>query len=99
MNKYYFSITIIVCILIVGIPTFISVKNNHEEKLIKVTENKIKEAAKKCYLEKKCNGETTLNNLYELGYLEKEVNPVTKKYYDENSIINHENKKIVLNLK
>ena len=70
-----------------------------ERKLISVSENKIKEAAKKCFLDEKCEGEEiTLQTLYDLNYLDTQVNPTTKKYYDSSSVIKFEDKKIILDL-
>ena len=99
MNRVVISGTIIIIVLMIGIPTYINVKKDHEHKLIEVTENNIKEAAKKCFLEKKCEGNnTTLLSLYNMGYLKEQVNPITKKYYDSSSIIRYEDKKIILEL-
>lgn len=99
MNKIIIPGTIIIIVLMIGIPTFINVTKDHEKKLIKVSENKIKEAAKKCFLDGKCEGsEITLQTLYDLKYLENQVNPTTKKYYDSSSIIKYEDKKIILDL-
>lgn len=99
MNRIVIPGTIVIIILMIGIPTFINIKKDHENKLISVTQSKIKEQAKKCFLDEKCTGEqTTLQNLYDLGYLDIQVNPITKKYYDESSIIKYENKKIILDL-
>lgn len=99
MNRIVIPGTIVIIILMIGIPTFINIKKDHENKLISVTQSKIKEQAKKCFLDEKCTGEqTTLQNLYDFGYLDIQVNPITKKYYDESSIIKYENKKIILDL-
>lgn len=99
MNKAIISGTIIIIVLMIGIPTFINVKKDHEEKLLKVTELRIKNAAKKCYLEGVCKDEkVTLSYLYEKDYLEVQTNPVTKKYYAETSTITYKDKKIVLDL-
>ena len=55
--------------------------------------------AKKCFLDEKCEGnQTTLQQLYDLNYLNKQVNPISKKYYNSSSIIKYENKKIILEL-
>lgn len=99
MNRIVIPGTIIIIILMIGIPTFINVKKDHENKLIKVSESKIEEAAKKCFLDNKCEGsETTLQVLYDYNYLEVQVNPITKKYYDSSSKIKYEDKKIILDL-
>ena len=66
MNKAVVIGTIIIIVLMIGIPTFLNVKNDHEEKLIKVTENRIFDAARKCYLEEKCiTNYVTLQDLYD----------------------------------
>lgn len=98
-NRVVISGTILIIFLMIGIPTFINVKKDHEEKLIKVTENRIKEAAKKCFIDNKCeNNKTTLQDLYDKKYLDEQVNPITKKYYDSSSEIEYKNKKIILDL-
>ncbi len=99
MNKAIVIGTIIIIILMIGIPTFVNVRNDHEEKLIKVTENRIFDAAKKCYLEGKCDTNyVTLQELYDNNYLEKQTDPITKKYYNPDSKIRFEGNKIVLEL-
>lgn len=99
MNRIVIPGTIIIIILMIGIPTFINIKKDHENKLIKVSEKRIEEAAKKCFLDNKCEGsKTTLQTLYDFGYLETQVNPISKKYYDSSSIIKYEDKKIILEL-
>lgn len=99
MNRIVIPGTIIIIVIMIGIPTFINVKKDHENKLIRVTQGRIKEAAKKCFLDDKCKGnEITLQSLYDMGYLKTQVNPITKKYYDSSSLIKYENKKIILEL-
>lgn len=98
MNKIMVSGTIIIIILMIGIPTYINVKRDHDKKMIKTIELKITKAAKDCYLENQCSGQITLGDLYNKNYLDKQVNPVTKKYYDDSSKINYIDKKIVLDL-
>lgn len=87
-NKGVIYITVIALLLIISLPTIYKVINNHNQKLYEVTEKRIIEAAKKCWNESKCEGEEiTLNTLYELKYLKREADPVTKKYYDNESKI------------
>lgn len=87
-NKVLIYTTIVALILIIGIPTIYKVVKNHNETLYKISEKRIIEAAKKCWNEEKCTKDTiTLKELYNLEYLEKEANPVTKKYYSESSKI------------
>ena len=99
MNKAVVIGTIIIIVLMIGIPTFLNVKNDHEEKLIKVTENRIFDAARKCYLEEKCiTNYVTLQDLYDNNYLDKQIDPITKKYYNPDSKIRFETNRIVLEL-
>lgn len=99
MNRIVVSGTIIIIVLMIGIPTFINIKKDHEKKLMTVSKNRITDAAKNCFLDNKCTGDViTLQDLYNLGYIDEQVNPVTKKYYNSNSKIKYENKKIVLDL-
>lgn len=99
LNRIVVSGTIVIIVLMIGIPTFFNIKKDHEEKLIKASENKIADAAKQCFLDEKCKGESTnLQSLYNMGYLDVQVNPITKKYYNESSIIKYTNKKIDLDL-
>jgi len=99
MNKIVISGTLLIIIIMIGIPTFINVRNDHENKLIKASEQRILEAAYKCYLEKKCTTNyVTLQDLYDMKYLEVQTNPVTKKYYNSDSKIKKEDNKIILEL-
>ena len=89
--------TIIIIALMITIPTYNNVKKDHEEKMITATKMEISKAAKDCFLDNKCSGSsTTLGELYEKGYLEKQVNPVTKEYYKDDSVIYYQNKIVVL---
>ena len=63
---------------------------------VSVEEKYIIEAAKKCKIEKECNNDTiTLKELYDLKYLEKQVNPVTKEYYSEDAYVTLKNNEYV----
>jgi len=87
-NKIVIYTTVIAIIFIIGCPTIYKVVKNHNDKLYKITEKRIIEAAKKCWNEEKCTpNETTLKELYDFKYLEKQANPVTKKYYNDLSKI------------
>lgn len=92
MNKYFIGASIIIiCGLLIGVTSYKVIKN-HNEKLILVEEKYIIERAKKCINEKKCNNDKiTLKELHELEYINKEVNPVTKEYYNELSYVTKEN--------
>lgn len=87
-NKTIVIGSIIIILLIIGIPTTYKVIKNHQNNLLKSTESKIVEAAKKCYFEEKCTEEKIyLKDLYTLEYLEKISNPITKEYYNEDSYV------------
>ena len=69
--------------------------NNHHEKEYRVVNSKILESAKDCYLKDDCAGEIALKDLYDKGYLEVQVDPVTKENMDENLCIKFEDKEAV----
>ena len=74
--------------LILGVYTTIKVAKKHNDNLYIVSEKRIIEAAQRCWNEKKCNDEKVLlKELYDLKYLEKEANPVTKEYYNDGSYV------------
>lgn len=97
-NRVVVAITLIVIAAIVAIPTYFKLKESHENKLKKVIKNEIINASKQCFLDNVCTGDqTTLKFLYEKKYLKKQIDPSTKKYYNESSIIYYKDKKIDLN--
>lgn len=87
-NKVIIYLTIISILLIISIPTVYNIIKKHNDRLIKVTEKRIEEAAKDCYLKDICkDNKITLKVLYDNKYLEKESNPITKEYYNEESYV------------
>ena len=88
MNKLFVFITfIIIATLIVGVTAY-KVLDNHSAKLLLVEEKYLIETAKKCINDGNCTGEKiTLQDLYDLNYLNKQANPVTKEYYNSESYI------------
>lgn len=96
MNKWIISATIIIIFgLIIGVTSF-KVVNKHNDKLLLVEEKYIIEKAKKCKMEKKCNNDNiTLKELYDLKYLEKQVNPVSKEYYSLDAYVTLRNNEYV----
>ncbi len=97
MNRICIFGSIIIIALMIFIPTYFNVKKDHEDKLMIATKMRILDASKKCFLENVCKGEeTTLKYLYDHNFLQKQFNPVTKEYYDENQVIRYIDKKIVL---
>ena len=88
INKAFITITIFIIIVAVLGLTVYKVVNNHNDKLLLVKSEYIIEKAKSCLNEKKCTGtKVTLKTLYDLGYLEAQVNPVTKEYYSEDAYV------------
>ncbi len=96
MNKWIISTTIIIIFgLIIGVTSF-KVVNKHNDKLLLVEEKYIIEKAKECKMEKKCNNDNiTLKELYDLKYLEKQVNPVSKEYYSLDAYVTLKNNEYV----
>ena len=85
----------IIPLIIVLVLIFILFKGTNYSAL----EEKLIEATKKCYLDGKCDTNyITLQDLYDKGYLKKQTDPLTKKYYDPESKIIKENEKITLKL-
>lgn len=79
------------------VPTIYKIHENHNDKLLLVVKEEFHYYAKKCYLEDKCSNVVTLKDLYDKGYLkEKLTNPITKKYYNENSSIHLDTNEINL---
>lgn len=88
INKNIFIASIIISILLIASVTTYKVMKRHNEKVLLVEEKYIIESAIKCLNDKKCNSDTiTLKELYDLDYLEPQVNEVTKEYYNEESYI------------
>ncbi len=96
MNKFIISGTIVIVFgLIIGATSFKVVKD-HQDKLILVEEKYIIGQAKNCINEKKCTDEkVTLKTLYDLDYLNKQVNPVTKEYYSEDAYVTCKNNEYI----
>lgn len=92
VNKSYVIITVIIITFIVGA---IGVYNRHIEKSYLVLNNKIKEAGKNCYLDKKCNDTFTLQDLFDNNYLSEAIDPVTKEDVDKNTCLKYENNEII----
>ena len=87
-SKFVINVTIIGIVLIILIPTVYKIVVEHNDRLLKVTTKRIEEAAKNCKLDEKCtNDKITLKELYDKKYLKKESNPITKKYYNEESYV------------
>ena len=87
-NKFIINATIIAIVLIILIPTVYTIIKKHNDRLLTVSHKRIQEAARDCYLDGICLEEKIiLQQLYDNNYLEKESNPLTKEYYNENSYV------------
>lgn len=79
------------------LPTIYKVYTRHNNNLIKVVEKEVLYEARLCYKEDKCSEKVLLKDLYENEYIkEKLSNPITKKYYSEESFIDLKTNKINL---
>lgn len=90
-KKNNFLYIVLGVLLVLLLLAAIKALNNHHEKEYLVVNNKILESAKKCYLNKECEGDITLKDLYDKGYLDKVFDPVTKEAIDEKKCITFEN--------
>ena len=78
--------------------TVLIINEKHEERLLYSMHSQVEYYAKRCYLEEKCSGDTTLNTLYENNYIKSEVvNPITKEVLDKNLVIKYIDNEIVIN--
>ena len=89
LSRVVFSVTILACLLIIGIPVFYKVVDRNHEKLYTVTNKLVTEAAENCYYDKVCTSTTvTLKELYDNNYLERDIiDPVSKEVYSEESYV------------
>ena len=86
-NKIILIIAFVALIIIITVPTILTVEDRHNKALLKTMDNKIIESAKKCLNDNKCDDEDniTLKELYEKKYLTKVINPVTNEYVKDSS--------------
>ncbi|MGN1380485.1 MAG: hypothetical protein ACI4W0_02980 [Bacilli bacterium] len=68
---------------------------DHHDRQYTVVYNKIKEAAKACYQKAECEGEITLKDLYDKGYLDEAIDPITKEPIDSSLCLTKEEKNIM----
>jgi len=88
INKITIIGSVIAIVLIITVPTIYKVIKTHNDTLYQVVEDKIIEAAKKCYYEDQCiNEKIYLKDLYKLEYLEALSDPITKEYYNVESYV------------
>lgn len=82
-----------ISVIILGISAY-KAEKNHEEKLYHVVYSKIKETALDCYLNGDCEGDITLNVLYQKEYLTPVYDPVTKEELDNEICITYNDKEV-----
>lgn len=82
-------LTLVILVVLVVTKTYITVNERHEEKAIYAMESKVEYYAKRCYLEGNCSGTISLQDLYDKGYLNEVVNPVTSEVINSNLKINY----------
>lgn len=89
MNKKIISLTVFIILGMLIFPTIYKIYHKHNDNLILVVEKEFLYQAKTCYNRQDCsNSKVYLKELYDQNYLtEKLFNPLTKKYYDENSYV------------
>ena len=97
LNKLTIFVTIIAIILIIGVPTYYKVNSRYESRVELTMKNKIKVKAIQCWNDSKCPNDTVyLSDLYKTGYLDKVINPVTKKAINDYSYVKKENGKLII---
>ncbi len=89
------GLIIIITLIILFIIGSIKVYQNHVDKLYLVLDNEIKESAKKCFLDKNCEGEITIGDLKNKGYIDVLVDPVTKEEVSKDKCLKYENNEVV----
>lgn len=85
-------LTILIFGSIIGATAY-KVYKGHLDREFEVLEKEITESTKKCYLDKKCTGDsTTIGNLRTFGYINDElVNPQTKEVIGDDKVITNNN--------
>ena len=92
VSIWYLVLALLIVLIIIGAKKSL---DNHHEKEYLVVHSRILESAKKCYLDEKCEGEITLKDLYDKGYLEVQVDPATKENMNEELCIKYEKERAV----
>ena len=92
INKKSIIITVVLIFILFVVGVIYKSIKDYNSKLYLVSEKRIVYAAKKCIYEEVCTGnKITLKDLYSNEYLKKEINPVTKEVYSENSYVDVDN--------
>ncbi len=86
LNKYFVFGGIILIIGVICIATGIKLYSNHLDRVYLVFDKSIEEAAVLCFNEKKCNSEVLIEELETLEYIDKAIDPNTKKHLSKLSV-------------
>lgn len=89
INKFILSISVIACLILIGVPTGYKVLKSSNSKKEKVSEQYIIEQAEKCFYDDVCKSDRiTLKELYDNKYItKKQINPISKEYYSEDCYV------------
>ena len=87
-NRTIILITVLTIIISICMATVWKVNKRHEEREVLVVEKRIIEGAIDCFNKDDCEGDkVTLDTLIKKGYAKKEINPLTKTYYNLESYV------------
>lgn len=86
-NYMILFITVLGLLIVISLAATVKLNDKHEARLIYAVETKVEYLAKRCYLEGNCNGSITLQTLYDLGYSNKIIHPITKEEIDSSKVI------------
>lgn len=95
-NKIKYFIPLIIIFVLLGVTIYKIIKNR-EDKLYEVLYGEIEYKAKECFLNNACKDTTTLEELYNLNYLETLYDPVTKEILDSKLTIEFKDDKVIIN--
>lgn len=89
-------VTIAILVVVVVTKTTMEINKDREKKLMYALNSKIEYAFKRCRLENRCSNDITLGMLIENGYLNEQVNPITKEVISEHVRINYVNGETII---
>lgn len=91
-NKIILYITLLLLVFMITVPSILKTIDKHNRRLEEVAEKEIIEAAKDCYYNESCVGDTILlSELYEKTDLKEMINPISKKVYNSESYVDVKN--------
>jgi len=76
------KVLLLLTIILIIVFTIYKLNKKHENKLYNVLYSEIKYKANKCFLDKKCESNITLKELYEKEYLSTQYDPISKEELD-----------------